>query len=32
MFYNSPAGWIKIKISGSFINKITFLAKEEEPK
>ena len=30
MFYNSPAGCIKIKISGSFINEITFIKKEEE--
>jgi methylated-DNA-[protein]-cysteine S-methyltransferase len=30
MFYNSPAGWIKIKISGNFINEITFIKKEEE--
>ena len=28
MFYNSPAGCIKIKISGSFINEITFMKEE----
>jgi methylated-DNA-[protein]-cysteine S-methyltransferase len=30
MFYNSPAGCIKIKISSSFINEITFIKREEE--
>ena len=30
MFYNSPAGCIEIKISGSFISEITFIKKEEE--
>ena len=30
MFYNSPVGCIKIKISGSFINEITFIKKEED--
>jgi methylated-DNA-[protein]-cysteine S-methyltransferase len=30
MFYNSPAGCIEIKISGSFIYEITFIKKEEE--
>ena len=30
MFYNSPAGCIKVKISGGFINEITFIKKGEE--
>jgi methylated-DNA-[protein]-cysteine S-methyltransferase len=30
MFYNSPAGCIRIKISGNFIHEITFIEKDEE--
>jgi len=29
MFYNSPAGCIRIKISGNYIHEITFIEKEE---
>lgn len=31
MFYDSPAGCIKIKISGGLIKGITFIEKQEEP-
>ncbi len=30
MFYNSPVGCIQIKISGSLINEIIFIKKEEK--